>query len=79
MKKILLTTTTFSMIAFSLIISLNAEAATYSYDYGNGFTSYSGDINGFSYDHDNGFTSYSGDINGSSYSYGNGFTTYDLR
>ena len=58
MKKVLLTTTTFSMIALSLIISLNAEAATFSYDYGNGHTSYSGDINGSSYDYGNGSTIY---------------------
>jgi len=40
MKKFLLKATTFSVVALSLIISLEAEASIYSMDHGNGMTSY---------------------------------------
>ena len=68
------------VLSFLILSSVSTEAYTvYSYDYGNGFTDYSGDLNGYSYDYGNGFTDYSGDLNGYSYDYGNGFTDYNFR
>ena len=58
MKKFLLKATTFSVVALSLIISLEAEASIYSMDHGNGMSSFGGDLNGYSMDHGNGMTSY---------------------
>ena len=58
MKKFLLKATTFSIIALSLIVSLEAEASTQSMDHGNGMKSFSGDLNGYSLNHGNGMTSY---------------------
>ena len=76
MKKILLTATTFSMIALSFLVSLDAQASTRCSTFG-GVTSCSGDINVRSSTF-GGVTTYSGDINGRSSTFG-GVTTYDFR
>ena len=76
MKKVLLTTTTFSMIALSFLISLDAQASTRCSTY-NGITTCSGDTN-FTSSTYNGITTYRGDINGTSSTY-NGITTYRSR
>ena len=76
MKKVLLTTTTFSMIALSFLVSLDAQASTRCSTYG-AVTTCSGDVNVRSSTY-GGVTTYSGDLNGSSSTYG-GVTTYNLR
>jgi hypothetical protein len=78
MKKFLLKATTFSVVALSLIISLEAEASIYVQDLGGGTTYYSGDLNGYSMDLGNGTTYYSGDLNGFSMDLGGGLTYHDF-